>query len=574
MNKYIEQKNEKPVAKSFKALKNIIPQSEDTPSEKKQDQKKNKPNNRRHQKGSVERKHERYPKRNHREKNTFPKERIKEILQKEGVDMFVVHGGYSYEQSFNHLSEEEREVLGVREKEDLIPFNFDMDTAGALYMFHYTPLQLVQGSQTYFVQPGEQLDLDDPQFKGKNIISLDVGNNKYGVVLKDEPDATFIFNNHHQERALKHERSATGIAYDMIDEIGGFDMTDEEGHRMVSEAMKNKLSYIAKFIDRVDYLDYDFDIERDKDTWPRTMYALAYNLPHEITFDILGNMSQQKNLDPGTPFKEETLKKHIVAIRDKDNQSPRNYEYITDRSKTLDPEGFSRMLPENKRAVTLADISLMRKKALEDSIVTIETLGKQNKENGINPDHHTLGKTLVARYKTQHSVPMRFEAVRGTDYDSYIELHTSTQKDSKTGKKWTVTNGFMISTQMANKTKEDREKLYKFANYVKKKYPGAIMVRGSMIMYKAPEGKTINPVKLLSSLSLLENKQRKNTQERTPRWSDQFTQGEEVIFNDEKATLITINKNTLVIKTPNGNEQVSRKLLDTLPELQYILKKQ
>ncbi|MCD8563873.1 MAG: hypothetical protein LRY44_02565 [Candidatus Pacebacteria bacterium] len=437
--------------------------------------------------------------------------KLRDIITTEGIDVILIHG-----------KENTRGATG-----DSLSFDDDTDTKAALHILHLVNPQYKEGAHTHLVPKGYKLSPEDPEFAGKNILSIDVGGTDYGITLTaGKKGAEHIILDHHQEHAQAGQQSAASLMLTLIRETGLIENLSPE--------QRAEAENIGAFVNTVDDLTYPFNAQKDGATWPYTLYGLEPYTPKEILFSLVGKSAPEKfnkPLDPQVLARIPIGKKvdgRIIFAKNAEEraafaQDPefraqseqivtdlaaRNHELHTLlKEKVKDPQHKERVNALRKKISTLAGIlpaeyitlgnqAERARRDLAASLYRIRNLAQVQKENGLATHTPDLGKVLVNKYKGGEALPLGFNAVRAAGYDSYLNFFTKEKIDGDTKTYDTV--GFFVSSD--HLSKYSVEAIYP---RIKELFPEAKMIRGKMIMYTAPEGQEMDPEKLLQALELI-----------------------------------------------------------------------
>jgi hypothetical protein len=474
-------------------------------------------------------------------------EKIRDMIEQGGIDVIMIHGGKksSRKEIGEGLSDEQLAFLGIKRGETMVASQRDFDTIGAQYML--SKLKLAKkdgefadspynvGAYTLFAERGEQIDPNDPRFKGKNVLSLDLGNDKeYGVVMKTykngKEENMHVSIDHHQENKQSHQVATTELVYNLGKRLN-----------LLGPKEKEKLERIAKFITNLDDLTYPFTLPKDRSEWIQTGYGLANNdnVPATILIQMMDaginldkplDIAQMQKIvvgmktDAGVDFEYNPEKRNelsqsaefLSALTEREAQRTALTEKIVilkaNKNRTPDEEKelsdlhieLSKLNSQQQTGdfVTLWDRAQKSKFDLEKSMAGIHKAFKHQKDLGLKTENEDLGHVLVNRYKGGQSIPMGFDAVRALElkddagknftHDSFVAFHTKEENGVY------ETTGFMISSQ-----KDEKHGLKSTLNKIKSVFPDAKMIRGNMILC-FPKNGQVNPDTLLEILDIKE----------------------------------------------------------------------
>ncbi len=281
------------------------------------------------------------------------------LIKKEGIGQVIIHG---------------KELYKEGKKTGDMAFDSDLDAQMALTLLNdYNNLsteKLYTKGATSSIIPmgGSQKDLTYKNPNGVRIF-LDVGGEWLKIKEKDGKTTTVHIDHHGEGKG--EATSATKMVYEILKEG---DLLSEEGKK------DKKLKDFVNFVNDFDNLSYRDNKDKEgnkvltkkwfKYTWPRTLYAMADNIPPDIIFKLY---KEGKIKDLSKPFTRKEIEGEIGD---------------TVVGKTTDKKGKEKYL-------TIRDICKQKEQEARIAVTGVNQADKYAEENKLNLDISSLGGKIV-----------------------------------------------------------------------------------------------------------------------------------------------------------------------------------
>ena len=299
-----------------------------------------------------------------KEKNVDEIEEIAELIKKEGIGQVVIHG---------------KDIYRDGKKTGNLSFSPDLDTRMALTLLNeYNNLPAdklyTENAFSSVIPMGSgQKNLDSKNEKGLRIF-LDVGG-EWIKIESEEGKTKTIYIDHHGE-GKREPTSATKMVYEIL----------KKGDLLKDKSDK-KLEDFVKFVNDFDNLSYRNKKTEDgsnmltekyfKYTWPRTLYALADEIPLDKILDLY-KTGKIKNLS-------EPFTRHEIGENEPGEIGKIVVNKITDKN-------------GKTKEITIKDLCEQKENEARITIKGIKQAKTYADENKLNLNTSSLGKIVFQNF--------------------------------------------------------------------------------------------------------------------------------------------------------------------------------